>query len=229
MMTNGNSKLGKGIWQFSIPAGLKHICVCLTELCFKKCYARKGNFRRPAVRESLAQNFRETKKENFARQANEFIGTKKVSICRIHASGEFYSPEYVNKWVAIARSNPQVQFFAYTRSWKNKEILKALKSLSKLDNVKIWFSCDRETGAPPKIKNIRRAYLMVSDEDIPSYKVDLVFRDKTETVLKWVGDTIVCPAENGVTKVTCAKCQLCFRDKELPNANSNKARLVQLS
>jgi hypothetical protein len=35
---------------------------------------------------------------------------------RIHDSGDFYSPAYFQKWLEIARLNPTVRFYAYTKS-----------------------------------------------------------------------------------------------------------------
>jgi hypothetical protein len=35
---------------------------------------------------------------------------------RIHDSGDFYSPVYFQKWLQIARLNPSVRFYAYTKS-----------------------------------------------------------------------------------------------------------------
>ena len=40
------------------------------------------------------------------------LGRDKV---RIHESGDFYSQEYVNNWVSIAKQRPNVVFLAYTK------------------------------------------------------------------------------------------------------------------
>ena len=66
---------------------------------------------------------------------------------------------------------------------------------------------------------------MEDDSDIASYKVDLVFRDKCKTVMKYdPKGNQVCPYDNGVTLTTCSKCKLCFTGGELP-----KKELVELS
>ena len=58
---------------------------------------------------------------------------------------------------------------------------------------------------------------MEDDNDIARYKVDLVFRDKCTTVMKYdPKGNQVCPYDNGVTLTTCSKCKLCFMDKVLP-------------
>ena len=39
-----------------------------------------------------------------------------VTAVRVHESGDFYSQEYANKWETIAKSFPNLRFFAYTKS-----------------------------------------------------------------------------------------------------------------
>lgn len=42
---------------------------------------------------------------------------------------------------------------------------------------------------------------------------ELIFRDHKyrKQVQKKINNVLVCPAENGVTKLTCEKCKLCFK------------------
>lgn len=48
---------------------------------------------------------------------------KQIAI-RIHTSGDFYSPTYLNKWIDIAFENPDIVFYAYTKSvWMFKKIV----------------------------------------------------------------------------------------------------------
>ena len=35
---------------------------------------------------------------------------------RIHSSGDFYSMKYLKTWVKIARNNPSIIFYGYTKS-----------------------------------------------------------------------------------------------------------------
>ena len=48
---------------------------------------------------------------NIRRRANG----RPVAI-RIHASGDFYDPKYLLKWCVIAEQNPDINFYAYTKS-----------------------------------------------------------------------------------------------------------------
>ena len=48
---------------------------------------------------------------------------KNATAVRIHMSGDFYSQEYFDMWLKICESNPNVEFWAYTKSvnyWVNR-------------------------------------------------------------------------------------------------------------
>jgi hypothetical protein len=216
MIRPGNSKLGPLLHHWSIPSAVAAICVGATLLCLKLCYATKHHYCRPNVQKALEQNWEYSKRDDFVSLALAWITSLFVRVLRVHASGEFYDEQYVRKWIEIVKATPRVTYFAYTRSWRKPELVEALKELAKLPNVVLWWSCDRESGPPPVVKGVRRAYLMADNDDVPEYKVDLIFRHKTSKVLKWVKDTLVCPAENGITRMTCSKCQLCFNQKPIP-------------
>lgn len=45
-----------------------------------------------------------------------------LGVCRIHSSGEFFSENYFQAWLKVARENPDKLFYAYTKSlgwWLN--------------------------------------------------------------------------------------------------------------
>jgi hypothetical protein len=47
----------------------------------------------------------------------------KAKAVRIHMSGDFYSQDYFDLWLDICRKNPDVEFWAYTKSleyWVNR-------------------------------------------------------------------------------------------------------------
>jgi len=212
----GNQKLGPLIHHWSIPSGVKKICVGASDLCLMLCYAMRGHYNHRNVKEANQTNYEESRRSDFVVLMCAWIRAMFARVVRIHASGEFYSASYVKKWIAIVTRNPTVTFFAYTRSWRNPTILVPLIKLAQLPNMRLWFSCDRETGPPPEVPYVQRAYMSLDDEDQPEFPVDLVFRVQRHTVRKWYNRTLVCPAENGVTATTCSKCQLCFRDKPIP-------------
>jgi len=112
----------KKIFNFSIPAYKsntgKVTCPFAGE-CVKFCYAQKGNYTRfPKVGEAMEKKYELTKLENFVELMHNEIKSKKAKIIRVHDSGDYYSPKYLNKWVRIALINPEVKFYSYTNSIK---------------------------------------------------------------------------------------------------------------
>lgn len=45
-----------------------------------------------------------------------------IRFFRIHDSGDFFNKEYLSAWIAVARANPGVQFWAPTRIWAKPEL-----------------------------------------------------------------------------------------------------------
>ena len=218
----GNTKLGLNVHHWSLPADRESVCVGASSLCHKFCYARKGHYNRSSVKKFLANNLVESMRSDFVTWIGWQLRTMFVIVLRVHASGDFYSAEYVDKWVDIAKRNPKVLFFAYTRSWREAELRPSLERLASLSNFRLWLSCDMETGEPVRMPFTRVAYMAVSDADQPHYEVDLVFRDRRRVVRKWIGGALVCPAENGVTKTTCSQCRICFREEQVPKRIANE-------
>ena len=110
------------ILNFSIPAyktkSGKSTCP-FAGGCQKYCYAQKGNYTRfPIVQELMEKKYLLSKQDNFNTLINTEIQKKKPTHIRIHDSGDFYSPLYLQKWVDIANDNKDVIFYAYTKSIK---------------------------------------------------------------------------------------------------------------
>jgi hypothetical protein len=130
LLGNGNTKLQKTakefnvrIFNFSIPAGNDKksgkITCPFAGSCLKLCYAKRGMYRFGNVERALTKRYEASKEENFVELiSNELSKVKKdkQTYVRIHDSGDFYSPTYFQKWLEIARINPSVRFYAYTKS-----------------------------------------------------------------------------------------------------------------
>jgi hypothetical protein len=210
LLQRGNTKLGEGIYTFSLPPVAT--CPGASPACRRECYALRGHFRfqRRAYRRCLA----ESKAEGFAARVIGEIRRRWAGCVRIHVAGDFYSADYVRKWVAVARACPQTRFFAYTRSWRKADIAAALEELSRCRNVRLWYSCDRDTGIPARVpRRVKLAWMQTSADDLPP-RADLVFRVHRlrKTVAKRVALAVVCPVENGATghRTDCGRCRLCI-------------------
>ena len=187
-------------------------------MCRARCYAKRGFFHMPNVKQSHIRNYQFSQTNEFEHWMMAELTASFVRVMRVHAAGDFYDVDYVRKWVRIASKHQWRTFFAYTRSWRSEEMLPELVKLGALPNFQLWWSIDRETGPAPLIRGIRRAYMAIDDVDAEHAPddCDLVFRDQKGTVMKKANGIMVCPPENGVeTKIrlTCSLCKICWHQK----------------
>ena len=130
---NGNAKLTKGIWTFSLPAG--HTCPgalqCrafadrhtgkLTDGSQQifRCYAASMEAGFPSVRKSRWHN-RTLLEQCKSKQAmTDLIETslpRNPDKIRIHASGDFYKQSYFDAWLDVIANHSGIIFYAYTKA-----------------------------------------------------------------------------------------------------------------
>ena len=205
----GNTKTGQPIALFNLPR--IDTCPGASALCIKHCYVKRSN-RFPQVSPSHKARFEATKQADFVDRMVHDIKNSGKKIIRIHTAGDFFSAKYTADWVKIAKQNPEVAFYAYTRSWRCSDILRQLDRLRRLPNMQLWWSSDSETGSPPEGFV---AYMAVTDDDVPAFDTTLVFRVQRKALCKTIGGVNVCPLESGRPELkerglTCAKCRICF-------------------
>jgi len=153
------------IFNFSIPAyktkSGKSTCP-FAGGCQAYCYAQKGNYIRfPAVQELMEKKYEISKQDNFNSLMNEEIQKKKPTHVRIHDSGDFYSPLYLQKWVDIANDNKEVIFYAYTKSIKF-----FVEGLTVPKNLKIIFSEGSKTDDLIDVKKHRHARIFKTSNEL---------------------------------------------------------------
>jgi hypothetical protein len=213
LLTRGNGKLGEAIHVWSIPAVTT--CPGRSSLCEAACYARGGRFRAHTIQDRLAENLDAALADDFVPRVVAEVRRQGVHTLRVHVAGDFFSSEYVHKWATIACNCPRTTFYAYSRSWRVPEIAPALADLARLHNFKLWYSIDRETGAPAEVPpDVRVAYLLAGPGDSPS-GADLAFRTRRlrREPARRLGLTLVCPTENGEPRAadtTCTSCRRCY-------------------
>jgi len=148
LLVNGNEKIGKGCYHFSTlpgtgyykaeltsgdPMEIKGTCACDC----KGCYAKTGNYRFKNTIKSLAiRTFVARMYPDFMRRAIlAQIKADNIQLCRIHASGDFFSAEYVQAWKEIVKDCPSTVFWTYTKNkafenafdeYENANIVKSL-------------------------------------------------------------------------------------------------------
>ena len=137
LSVGANMKLSKNVAVFNLPQG--KTCPGATELCRKICYAAKAERMYPQAAAMRARNLRETKEASFVVEMIEeldyLIRQRNLKYVRVHESGDFYNQTYLDKWIEIAREEPEITFLAYTKSFN-------LNFDKYPDNMKIYASTD---------------------------------------------------------------------------------------
>lgn len=210
LLGQGNRKLGDFVHTFTLPA--VKTCPGRSRLCEKVCYALRGHLRFVLDHGHYEPKYQASLGPDFAARVVREIKFRECRLVRIHVAGDFYSAEYARKWAEVVAACPGVRFFVYTRSWRVPAIRRELGRLARLPNIRVWYSCDRDTGVPAEVPaRVRVAYMAEDDADVPPRAPDVGFRVKRKTVVKRVGGAVVCPTENGTAaQVTCQKCGLCW-------------------
>lgn len=139
-LSTTNSKLAKdGIASFNLVP----IETCPgAGSCAKYCYADTGSFLRfwKTTMPPRVANWLASQKPDFVEKMNAMFGDVKkkgkIKAIRVHDSGDFYSPDYIKKWTEIARSNPELMFYAYTKS-HHPNLRQHLNELEKLPNFNV--------------------------------------------------------------------------------------------
>jgi len=160
-----NTKLGV-LPSFSLP--VLETCPGKTEFCSRLCYGLRGRFTHQKMREIYQTNLK----------AIHVVGDFYV--------GDFYSVEYVEKWIEIADRLPDVKFFGSTRSWRVPELRHAVERFRDLPNVHLRASVD----------------FSHSDQPGGGWGV---------WTIEGEGDP--CPHDYGLVK-NCITCKKCWRTKD---------------
>ena len=163
LLVNGNTKLGDGIYHFSLPRG---ITCKMTPWCEENCYAGKGNYVFPSVHDALLYRLLASKEEQFAQRIISEINALQVKYLRLHASGDFYDEEYIGKWTSIVKACPKTSFVAFTR---RGDMHDAILSLSELPNAHIRESLD-ESSPRKEFPELYSAVLAGSPWDMCQHK-----------------------------------------------------------
>lgn len=141
--------------------------------CVKFCYAQKGAYSWSNVKPAFEKRYELTKTIAFVPLMIEEVKKKKADFVRIHDSGDFYSPKYVQKWVTIAEALPNVNFYAYTKSHN------FFRGLKLPENLDIIFSEGSKLDHQLNKDTERHASIFKSEEElkaagyIDASKIDL--------------------------------------------------------
>ena len=116
-----NSKIKKSkkrTFNFGIPAfkSASGMFTCPNAgACAKGCYALAGAYRFSNVAKTFEARLVVTLSNDFVDAMLKEIDNCKAERIRIHDSGDFYSEEYLHRWLKIIKARPNVEFYAYTK------------------------------------------------------------------------------------------------------------------
>lgn len=130
--SQGNAKLGKNIFTFSLPSGFAcpHALDCLSKAHKEtgkitdgkatqfRCFSASQEALYPTVRKQRWHNF-DILKGLTVDQMESLIFLSipsKANMVRIHVGGDFFSQAYFDAWMNVARDSPDIIFYAYTKS-----------------------------------------------------------------------------------------------------------------
>lgn len=151
LLINGNDKLGRGVWTFStLPTNLAYSVTIPTPgyggsielsirgtcpIACEKCYARRGRY---TFQNVIQANARKTYLARFdldfmTRAILAQIKADRITICRIHAAGDFDSAAYIDAWKNIVTECAGTVFWTYT---KNSDAESAFSGIANINVVK---------------------------------------------------------------------------------------------
>ena len=154
LLINGNAKLGKGVWTFSVLVANKEYTFTLNGVeyrligtcnCFcNGCYACNGCYKFHSTIASLGRKtwLIRNNLDFVYRAISAQIKADKITICRIHASGDFdvnvSGEKYLNMWKQVVSENPNTVFWTYT---KVQEFESAFDEYPNANIVKSLINC----------------------------------------------------------------------------------------
>lgn len=157
-----NIKLARDVAVFNLPAGPEYTCPGATPLCAKVCYAKKAYVTTGKTYKGRLYRFEVAKSKDFLKKIIAELsvlkawGIKKV---RIHESGDFFSQKYLNDWVKVMKTFPEINFLAYTKSFDLD-----FKEAAKLPNFNLIWSIDKTTTKKPPFAG-PIAYMLMPEEN----------------------------------------------------------------
>jgi hypothetical protein len=220
-MANGKQARVKNA--FGLLSGSAYSCPGATEVCEGVCYAGKLEKLFPAMRVQMLNNYNaianasyEELVEALSSMIDDFRADCVKWSCelafRIHHDGDFLSRTYASAWANVVKRNPDIQFWAYTRSFiPGHNVVDILEGIP---NLALYISVDRANFEWAKVirqeypTTVKWAYL---GDTNASTKVDmLALFDKPGGICPENVKRIPLITDKGGA---CFTCQLCVKGK----------------
>lgn len=204
LLTQNGELRPDGIWNWSLPAFAvkltngKNFNVCpQAGACASFCYARNGTylFRNVRARHIANLEYVLDDPQGWYQQMLTEVQSPKMKgkFVRIHDAGDFFSGEYLDLWLEIARNTPDVTFYCYT---KEISLFKAVERSNLFpSNFRYLFSTGGKEDHLIDFENDRHAEVFKDDAAI----LDAGYLNQSETDLMAItlpSNKIGIPANN---------------------------------
>jgi len=223
---------------FGLPAGREFSCPGATDVCESICYAGRtervftsaGRLVRhnwdilqalgddvDALADVLGEMMAEFSAEVTKVSKKTGIDARRLSMFRIHWDGDFYSDAYALAWSRVIASTPDIQYWAYTRTFE------AAEWLADLPNLALYFSVDTanaDTAATYALKypTVKLAVLDETHADASETMVSIRGKrapkcpenvGRIPLVMSMTGRAKDVVAVGDIAQGACAGCTLC--------------------
>lgn len=128
LLSMGNTKIGMNLVR-TASFGLEALKTCpYAGQCAIGCFARGGNYLFESVKNAQERRLQASLRDDFVDIICAELILLRVGAVRVHDAGDYYSDaqfgqggsevesKYLDKWIEIARRNPSVIFYSYTKS-----------------------------------------------------------------------------------------------------------------
>jgi hypothetical protein len=222
-LASPNGKSAKIANSFGLPAGRSYSCPGATASCQRVCYAGKLEKLYKGVQQVLTDNLEQltgVDVEGMVKLLAEMIdgfradcnraegrGATVPRDFRIHWDGDFFSLPYAHAWADVIRTNSDIRFWVYTRSF-DPASLDVLPALAALDNLALYLSVDPDNLAAAKAARrrhpwVRWAYLA---ETFADGRADLAGLPGKRYPCPENGKRIPLISEKGSACIRCGVC-----------------------
>jgi len=183
---------GKRVGSWSLPAGDSCPGAKDAEVC-KSCYAKKGMYRFPVVKNVREYNKEDYKKSDWVERMTKAVN--KFDYFRWFDSGDLESKELATKIFSVIHNTPNVKHWLPTRSDKIRSMRSAIGLLEALPNVAVRRSADNVGLTKPERLNVNS--YVITPEDIPNAQLLNI---------------TICPVGSNAAQKSCGTCTACYTD-----------------
>lgn len=207
---------------FGLLSGADYSCPGQTSACKAVCYAGRLEKIFGGFRDVMTHNYNAVANASFTDlvfSLNAIVGEFRTKAnkrgaelsFRIHHDGDFLNRTYASAWATVVKANPDIQFWAYTRSFIPGA--NVVDILADIPNLALYLSVDSDNLAFAEIvlaeyPNVNAATLTDTFDD--GTEMMLSFRDRKGAACPEVKGAIPLITKNGGA---CISCQLCVKGK----------------